>query len=124
MSAGLVGAQVSHIGDAFMREKIVKGKKFTAEEKDWMKTPYISVLAVNNLEELDKVVRDANDSGLPVHVWSDTIPSTVQPNCFLEDVLVGISIGPSDFDSIKAVCGYLNPFNESMPTKTKKWEIQ
>jgi peptidyl-tRNA hydrolase len=32
MSAGLVGAQVSHIGDAFMREKIVKGRRKGLDE--------------------------------------------------------------------------------------------
>jgi peptidyl-tRNA hydrolase len=124
MSAGLVGAQVAHISDAFMRDRITKGKKFTAEEKAWMKEPYISVLAVNNREELEKVIKDAKDAKLPVHVWTDTMPSTIQPEVFFDDVLVGVSIGPSDMDKIKVVTSYLNPFNESMSTKTKKWEIQ
>jgi peptidyl-tRNA hydrolase len=124
MSAGLVGAQVSHISDAFMRDTILGGRDFSDTEKEWMKTPYISILAVNNYEELNKVIDDAKRADLPVHVWKDTIPSTVQPQTFLENVMVGVSIGPADFDRIKAVCGYLNAFNESMPTETREWKVQ
>jgi peptidyl-tRNA hydrolase len=118
MAAGLLAAQTAHASDAFMRKKIAEGKKFTAIEKEWVAAPYISVLAVNNLEELRVVIQDAEQNGLPVHKWVDTIPSTVQKNSFIPQVLVGISIGPADFDAIKAVTGYLPRFEESMPTRT------
>ena len=61
MTAGLMSAQVAHAGDAFMRNKIRDDKEFTIDEKAWMKTPYISVLAVDNIEELDApFVYDSN----------------------------------------------------------------
>jgi hypothetical protein len=114
----MVGAQANHTSDAFMRYKIKNGIEFTDEEKEWMDTPYISILAVNNKEELEVVIEDAKAAGLSTFVWNDTIPSTVQKNAFIPDVMVGVSIGPDDFDKIKSVVGYLPRFTESMDTKT------
>jgi peptidyl-tRNA hydrolase len=125
LSPGLLAAQVSHIGDQWLRERIIESldikADFEAENKEykyptiielfnpmqleWMKEPYISVLAVNTREELEKISMDATQANLKVRTWTDVIFSEVlkQPMT----VLVGLSIGPDDFDKIKLVTGNL-----------------
>ena len=128
LSPGLLAAQVAHISDAFMRTRIEDGSfvsalvnvaapvndkdkivaKFSKEEMEWMKQPYISVLAVNNGEELQEIVTEAKREGLVVHEWSDVIPSEILKRPIR--VKVGISIGPDDFDKLKMVTGNLPLF--------------
>lgn len=108
MTPGLMAAQVAHINDIWQREAIFKegGHEYTVEQVEWCKDPYLSVLAVDNPEELAHVIEAAQASNLEVHRWFDLIPST-NLNINLADVLVGISIGPADFDKIKAITGKL-----------------
>jgi peptidyl-tRNA hydrolase len=106
MTPGLMAAQVAHIGDAFMRTKIRDDVEFSNEELAWMKDPYISVLSVDNPEELEIVMNEARDDGLSVHKWIDLLPSK-NLNRPMSNVLVGISIGPTDFDRVKAITGTL-----------------
>ena len=106
MAAGLMSAQVAHAGDAFMRQKIRDKKEFTIDETDWMKSPYISVLAVDNLEELEIIQQEAEEAKLQVHVWRDLIPSKNLKRD-IPNVTVAISIGPADMDRIKAITGNL-----------------
>lgn len=106
LSAGLMAAQTAHAGDAFMRDKIRDGAEFTNDEKDWMKSPYISVLAVDNLEELDIVETLARSDGLQVYVWRDLIPSKNLKRD-MANIKVAISIGPDDMDKIKKITGGL-----------------
>jgi len=112
---GLLAAQVAHMADAFMRERVVKAMEskekssydiFSEEEIDWMEKPYLSVLAVNTLEELNLVLKQAQENELPIHLWWDVIPSHIFEGQFLE-CKVGLSIGPDDFDKIKIVTGML-----------------
>jgi peptidyl-tRNA hydrolase len=111
---GLLAAQVAHISDAWMRERMLnkppKGnvnwsKEVTPMEKEWLSQPYLSVLAVNTGEELDIIRQEAIEAGLKVYVWEDVIPSEVLQRAIR--VTVGISIGPDDFDRIKMVTGNL-----------------
>ena len=112
LSPGLLAAQVAHMADAFMRNKIVAAQDevvlsglFSEEELEWMQSPYLSVLAVNTHEELMIIEHDATEAGLQVWTWKDVIPSeTLQRPV---DVVVGVSIGPTDFDKIKLVTGTL-----------------
>jgi len=106
MSAGLMAAQVAHISDAFMRDRICDNKDFTLEQLDWMKNPYISVLSVNNKEELDVLVAEAKASGIAYSVWRDLIYSQILKRG-LPDVTVGASFGPCDMDKLKAITGNL-----------------
>ena len=113
---GLLAAQVAHISDNFIREKLLKNKEklctgagqfaFYDTEWEWFKTPYLSVLAVNCVEDLETVIARAKAEGLQVTEWVDTIPSPTFPDSAIK-VLVGISIGPDDFDKIKIVTGAL-----------------
>ena len=113
---GLLAAQVAHISDAWMREQLLDERIWTTSnasntklitdlEKEWLSQPYLSVLAVNNGEELDIIWKEATDAGLRVFVWEDVIPSEVLQRAIR--VTVGISIGPDDFDRIKMVTGNL-----------------
>jgi len=102
MTEGLIAAQVAHISDAFMREKIRDDIEFSNEELEWMKDPYISVLAVDNAEELWHIIKEAEDADIPVHSWRDLLPSK-NLNRNIPDVLVGCSIGPADHDQVKAI---------------------
>jgi peptidyl-tRNA hydrolase len=106
LSAGLMSAQVAHASDAFMRQKISNGDTFTADEKGWMKDPYISILAVDNIEELEVIETEARLAKLQVHVWKDLIPSAILKRN-LANVKIAISIGPDDMDKIKAITGNL-----------------
>ena len=115
---GLLAAQVAHISDGFMRQKLlqahgnsVKGSdvicpNFSTSEWDWFASPYLSVLAVNCAEDLNAVLEHAISCKLEVHEWVDTIPSPTFPDRAIK-VRVGISIGPDDFDKIKIVTGAL-----------------
>ena len=113
---GLLAAQVAHISDAWMRERLLDERVWTTNnasntklitdlEREWLSQPYLSVLAVNNGEELEIIRREAVDAGLKVFVWEDVIPSEVLQRAI--HVRVGISIGPDDFDRIKMVTGNL-----------------
>lgn len=106
MSAGLMAAQVAHINDMFMRTKIYDEKDFTTVEKDWIKSPYLHVLGVDNPEELKEVLRMAKEQNLPTYEWYDLIPSK-NLNRPISNVLIGIAIGPCDLDKVKAVTGSL-----------------
>lgn len=114
LSPGLLAAQVAHMSDQFMRKNILAGvegmslKHFTHEQLEWMEQPYLSVLAVNTLDELRIVKQVAQEASLLVHEWVDVIPSEVLQRPI--QVLVGISIGPADFDKIKLVTGTLPLF--------------
>jgi len=106
MTPGLMAAQVAHISDAFMRERIRDGKEFNIEEKEWMLHPYITVLTVDNIEELNIIVKEAEVAGLMTYRWLDIIPSK-NLNRPIPDVLIGCSIGPCDSDRVKAITGTL-----------------
>ena len=113
---GLLAAQVAHISDGFMRAKFTILKDGSKEgysmspincnELEWIKAPYLSVLAVNCAEDLNAVLEHAISCGLQVIEWCDTIPSPTFPDRAIK-VRVGISIGPDDFDKIKIVTGAL-----------------
>ena len=121
ISPGLLAAQVAHMADAFMREKITEvvtdsvmtGENdtphfpsFSKEELSWMSNPYLSVLAVNCSEELTIIHNKAHENNLPINVWRDVVPSHIFEGQSIE-VTVGLSIGPADFDKIKLVTGVL-----------------
>lgn len=118
MPVGLLAAQVAHICDAFMRQKIrisieESNKEetdispvFSKEEMDWFYDPYLSVLAVNSYEDLCEIKDHAEREKLPIHCWKDTIPSPTFPDRSIK-AFVGLSIGPADFDLIKIVTGGL-----------------
>jgi peptidyl-tRNA hydrolase len=122
LSPGLLAAQVAHISDAFMRtaitnrvicekhdlideEKQTIPDIFKPHELEWMKDPYLSVLAVNGYEELLYISEQAQEANLKVINWVDVIPS--EPLQRSIKVWVGLSIGPDDFDKIKLVTGTL-----------------
>ena len=115
MTAGLLSAQVAHMSDAFMRERIITDISsssktlFTDEEIEWMKEPYLSVLAVNCYEDLANIENEAMEKNLPMIPWHDLIPSPTIEGKFIK-VFIGISIGPADFDKIKEVTGNLKPY--------------
>ena len=109
ISVGLFAAQVSHVADNFLLETQRLGDppaNFAEEELEWAKTPVLVVLGVNTYEELQDVKKRAQDEGLPVRSWRDTIPSNLWEDKFM-DVEVGISIGPIDTDKAKIVVGNL-----------------
>lgn len=106
LTPGLMAAQVAHAGDMWIREKYVDGVDPTPDERDWCFKPYISVLAVDNLEELEIVEELAKADRLQVYVWRDLIPSKNLKRD-MANVKVAISIGPDDMDKIKKITGGL-----------------
>lgn len=113
LSPGLLAAQVAHISDKFMRERIIKETRdgittanFTPNEIDWLKAPYLSVLAVNCPEDLKYIMEQAIIERLQYFIWEDLVPSPTFPDRSVK-AFVGLSIGPDDFDKIKIVTGAL-----------------
>jgi peptidyl-tRNA hydrolase len=106
---GLLAAQVAHISDQWMRNRILSGDPFSVEEKEWMQDPYISIVAVNTLEELEVIYKEGVQMNLTPVRWTDNLYSEVLQKT-LPHVLVGISLGPSDFDAIQTVTGNLNRY--------------
>lgn len=108
MSVGLIAAQVAHINDGWMRDAINSddGYEYTNEQLEWAQEPYLNILAVSNIEELNDIIDKAKAANLAVHKWTDVIPSkNLKTN--LEGVTVGCSIGPADFDKLRLVTGTL-----------------
>jgi peptidyl-tRNA hydrolase len=108
MTPGLMAAQVAHINDGWMREALASenGYEYSVEQAEWAQEPYLNVLAVDNKEELLMVIEKAKNANLPVYEWKDVIPSE-NLKCNMEDVLVGCSVGPADFDKLRLVTGTL-----------------
>lgn len=113
MVPGLLAAQVFHAGMEFIRKRYAETNQtepgiLTKEEADWVQAPYVSVLAVDTPEELAVVEREAMDSGLQVHAWTDLVPSKVLGRSIT--CKVAVAIGPCDSDSVKLVTGTLPLF--------------
>lgn len=126
MTPGLLAAQAIHTAMGFIQERIKEdiiphalntlSKKnpyldhqavaFSNLEIDWIKQPYVTVLAVDTHEELEAVQKMVEDAGLPHHPWDDVIPSKVLEGRVLE-CFVGLSIGPADSDALRKVTGTL-----------------
>jgi len=105
LSNGLLAAQASHLGDAWMRDRIMSGLLFHENEREWMKDPYVSVLSVNTREELEYLKKISLENGLAIFEWHDIIPS--ESLKITLRTFIGISIGPDDFDKIKTVTSNL-----------------
>ena len=102
---GLLAAQVTHAAMEFIRDMIDAKNKMhplTEIQKEWIKTPYISVLAVNCSEDLSAIIELAAKEKLETNIWEDTIPSPTFEGTSIKAV-VAVAIGPDDFDKIKIV---------------------
>lgn len=108
---GLISAQVAHIHMNSVRRMILTDIAFKSDEQliEWIKTPYIYVKKVSNIEALTHFKHLAEMSNLPVDIWSDTVYVRLSPTMkqAFPDVPVGISIGPDDSDKIRTVVGDL-----------------
>jgi peptidyl-tRNA hydrolase len=106
MSAGLLAAQVAHISAKFVFDTILKNEpKWSIAAQQWFGSPTISVLAVDNPEELEYLIKQAKEKKVEVNVWKDTIKSSIL-NDYLY-VVVGASFGPDDEELIKQITGTL-----------------
>jgi hypothetical protein len=102
---GLAISQGLHIGMlALQKNHNCQESIITLDEKqnDWVPSPYVSILAVQCYEDLMIIGEAANRALLKVHVWEDTIPSPTLEGQAIK-AIIGISIGPDDFDAIKIV---------------------
>ena len=102
---GLAISQGFHIGMlALQNTHKFDQKLITLNDKqnDWVPSPYISILAVQCYEDLMSIGEAANRAKLAVHVWEDTIPSPTFEGQAIK-AIIGINIGPDDFDAIKIV---------------------
>ena len=113
-TVGLMAAQVAHLHfqriRRFMMETDVnRNGTYSNDDMEWIKTPYVFIHGVPNIETLNYFNKLAVESGVPVCSWTDTVYigiSETQKKAF-NDVLVGIVLGPCDSDKIKAVVGDL-----------------
>jgi peptidyl-tRNA hydrolase len=110
MPAGLVGAQVAHAQNLFLKEQVSNDSiELSKDQRAWMFQPYISILGIQTAEELDMIVVESEEANLPTFVWEDTVPSPSFRGQFIE-AKVAVAIGPADFDAIKRVTGHLDPY--------------
>jgi peptidyl-tRNA hydrolase len=105
MPVGLACAQAAHICDSFQRHVLIEDGNVPPYVKEWLREPYLSVLAVAGKDELEYIIDQADAAELAVHKWYDNIPSENLRKPM--HVLVGCSIGPADFDKINLVTGTL-----------------
>jgi len=106
MTPGLLAAQVAHISAQFMLKDILNGEaKWSIASQQWFKSPVLLVLAVNTPEELDYIIKQAEQKHIDVTIWKDTIKSDIVGD-FLE-VVVGASFGPENEEVLKQVTGTL-----------------
>jgi len=114
---GLISAQVAHIHaemvlsnmNDLLQIKLDDSKVSNEDFLSWMKNPYIFVKKVPNKEGLDYFAEAARAAKIEVTEWRDTVYvnlSSTQDKAF-ENVLVGISLGPTDADKIRTVIGDL-----------------
>ncbi len=123
MPIGLFGAQCAHIADilrpkledhpsadiAELREMNL-GEFFSHSYIEWDMEPYLSVLAVETREDLQRVIDEAKLASLSFNVWRDTVPSPTFIGDVISDCMVGVALGPDDFDKIKSVTARLKPY--------------
>ena len=112
---GLSEAQVAHLHFAGLRNTILDKLSncsatlsFTQDEIDWLRTPYVFVHGVPNVEVLRHFANQANNIKVQYTEWRDTIYVKVSDTqkIVVENCLVGFSmLGESD--KIKAVIGDL-----------------
>jgi len=113
LPAGLLASQATHMAMGFIQDEVKNGDlnmvhiPVSTTQRDWIKDPYISILAVNCFEDLISIIKDAHDKGLPTFIWDDTIPSPTFEGDYMY-AKVGVAIGPADFDKIKIVTGKLS----------------
>ena len=119
---GLLAAQVAHIHMESFRQVMLaglhkkNGKSVSLQDElgdgtihEWLKTPYIFIHGVPNLEALHFFMDEAGEKDLDVAAWSDTIYLEFSPNFkrAFPNILVGAAIGPAESDVIKSVIGDL-----------------
>jgi len=124
---GLMAAQVAHIHMEGLRWAINRNRdnkdhilmaniqgnfrcpKEAIDLNEWLKSPYIFVHGVPNLEVLMHFREKAEKEHIPVFLWQDTVNVRVSENQNIpfKDIPVGIALGPIDSDMIKIVVGDL-----------------
>ena len=126
MPAGLLAAQVAHISSQWVHDILVEASNnektdvsnvseginalFTTADLEWMQTPYLSVLAVECREDLEKIIKDCKSMDIAHSKWVDTVPSPTFEGDVIPEALVGVAIGPADFDVIKSVTVRLSSY--------------
>jgi peptidyl-tRNA hydrolase len=108
-SLGLLAAQVAHIHFEPFRQLAIDEKEVPQWQRDWLTAPYLFIHGVKNRESLEYYIKRADEVGVKVSTWKDTVevrPSDTQKLVF-PDIPVGISLGPDDSDKIRQVIGDL-----------------
>ena len=112
---GLSEAQVAHLHFEQMRKTILDNTArnqviltFSQDQMDWLKSPYIFVHGVPNIEVLEYFKKIAIEKNLLPTEWRDTIfiKASEKQTIALENVLIGFSL-LGESDKIKAVIGDL-----------------
>lgn len=110
---GLFASQAVHLAMMFIQKAQARseengdeGVSFEQDQYAWIKDPYLSILAVECYEDLQKVIEDCQQNKLSFYVWEDTIPSPTFEDQAMK-ATIGVAIGPDDFDKIKVVTNAL-----------------
>ena len=104
---GLLAAQVAHIHALPLIAELGNECPPTTL-LSWSDEPYLYVHGAPNVEVLSHLIKKAEDAGVPVLSWTDTVYLKVGDETVpFEDVLVGASFGPDDSDKLKMIFGTL-----------------
>ena len=109
LSDGLLAAQCAHLHMERFREIMRDKIALTPDEKEWLKSPYVFIHGVPNLDVMQYFISEACKLQIPYYEWRDTIYikiSDTQRKAFFP-VRVGVAFGPCDSDLIKQVIGDL-----------------
>lgn len=107
LEKGLLSAQVSHIVMEKSRQFILDKRNIDEhlDFRDWLVKPYVYIHKVPNWEFLKYYQEKAILNNVEVNEWKDTIYLRASENQIqaFDNVLVGISLGPTDSDKIKSI---------------------
>lgn len=112
---GLSEAQVAHLHFEAMRKEILDNISnnqvtltFSQDEIDWLRSPYIFVHGVPNVEVLENFKKIAIEKNFLPTEWRDTvfIQVSATQRIVVENCLIGFSI-KGESDKIKSIIGDL-----------------
>lgn len=117
LPTGLLTAQVAHIHmEKFRLDMLESIKNKTSivnnldfHTNEWLKSPYIFIHGVMNLEILEYYAKIAKEKDVGYTIWKDTIFVEIYDGhrIALENIPIGLAFSPNDSDKIKAIIGDL-----------------
>lgn len=109
LTPGALAAQVAHLTMEWFRFDVANsnehGLRLEDKQIEWLKDPYLYVLAVDNIEELNWIHEQAFADKIASREWTDVIWS--ENLKIFRETKIGVVLGPDDSDKLKLITGNL-----------------